>query len=1639
MVNAAEKNQWRGLAYGNGVWVAVSSDGANQVQYSTDGALTWTSASASQQAQWFDVTFGDGKFVAVARGTATQMYSTDGINWSASPASEANGWNAVNYGGGKFVAVSLDGNNQVMWSYGGTGIAAVPNLTFTGDKDLKYFDPGDAITHNSSLRTSNITNVEILDGTWNGLTALDNGQVWQAISYGGGKYVTVGSLPSQQNLAYSTDGISWTIGNMPGTSVTWTDVAYANGTWVAIANSQGTVQVATSADGVTWTATPQGSTQTNPHEGLAYGNGVWVVVASNGAIMYSADTQVWTSGIDPESGSSNWVEVTFGAGRFVAVALNAGTNRAMYSTNGINWTSTSSISQSSWRVVLYGAGKFVAVGAKGFINATYSTDGATWYTATVPAALGNDSFGAMAFDGTKFVAGSLNGTGSTMSSTDGVTWTQETPPPTGPFQFNNGLTYGAGKFVGTFQTTPSVQWSYTGTGVNKTSLTFTDDKDLANFEANDNVYGGPASLTSTNTITNVNVASGAWIAGSTFTGGMASGQYRSLVYGDGKFVACSLNPSSARIIYSTDGKNWLEAVQPPANGWGGVALGVDSLSGNPLWIAVANNGNNNRLIKSSNGINWQNGSTSSVVGTKNWTCLAYGNGRFVALSGSSQGMYSTDGNTWVLSSLPTGLAYRNVAFGGATGEEKFVGVSNNSGIVYSTNGSSWTRVSPVATGRDWQDVCWGNDKWVAVSYGGTNRVAYSSDGSSWTDVTTLGALDSASWQTVTYGPSGFVAIAATGSPHVMTSPDGVTWTAGLLESPLTLPSWSSIAYGAGVYAVVSNNSAMWSNSGSGLNTNELFIAGAVTDGFIVNDVLTTDSTGGSGTITNLTNTSVTVSSPSGFQTGQRIVTSGLTANGTVASTDPSARTMSLSTSNGRWAIGNPAFGPESTTTGNVNTVTVGSNQMTVNNVNGRFIVGRPVSGPVKLLPPPAPSGDVPGVEYALTDRALASSDLETHNLAPYPSGIFSSSNTITNVSSDAVGSPWVSTGPVFNDAWNSVAFNGTSQFVVVGNSAAMYKSDNKNATNWTQVSSGPVANDDFESIASDGNGTYVAVGRQGMVSYSATGNEPWTSFFIGSGYSGSPWVNWGVAYGDGVWCICGDSSAGHSNIYRSTNGLSWDAVSTPFNPSNGQTSIATDGAGNWVCIGQGGEIGYSSDNGLTWTLSASSNYAWSQPGGVAYGNGVWMAAFKDTSTIMVRSTDNGVTWSQVGGTILGTARPTSFAYGNGVWFGTAQNASLITSTNDGQGWSVITAPAGYASEGFNQVIYGGEVFVLVGEGLIATAPAGSTTFTIVGCLSDGFVPGDVIDDCGGDAQEATITSVSNTQVVVAGNPSGWTVGDSICRPGGVTANSTFFSHVRYRSNDPIDSAWSNWSAFTTGAFVPEPGDALGGGYFVAQILDTGVIYNIIIAPGGNPGGLQSEGAAALGGAGTGNYPNMSPMTSSVYGGTATAAMAANGDSPLALEFNNVNGPNGGPINLAGGTPTGTGIGGYTDWYCPARNELEVLYRMLKPRNVDNGQRENPLGGVLIGGNNPDSVPPYNQSYTPTSPAQTPAVSFQDTNANSVKWQSGPQQTMTAKNETPSTQIQMVQDFADGQILEYPGDGRPENLVQWRAIRRQPAT
>jgi hypothetical protein len=136
------------------------------------------------------------------------------------------------------------------------------------------------------------------------------------------------------------------------------------------------------------------------------------------------------------------------------------------------------------------------------------------------------------------------------------------------------------------------------------------------------------------------------------------------------------------------------------------------------------------------------------------------------------------------------------------------------------------------------------------------------------------------------------------------------------------------------------------------------------------------------------------------------------------------------------------------------------------------------------------------------------------------------------------------------------------------------------------------------------------------------------------------------------------------------------------------------------------------------------------------------------------------------------------------------------------------------------------------------------------------------------------------------------------------------------------------------------GDALGGGFFAGQISTAGngiANYNLVVGPvSSTQSTLQYK------------TSNTSGDPTSVIDGPANSATMNSATYPAAQFCEALT------------------TGGFSDWYMPAKNELEVCYYNLKPTTASN----NTSSGI-----NANSVPARASNYTTGSPAQTSAAAF----------------------------------------------------------------
>lgn len=245
---------YRAIAYGDGVWIAVSSNGGSsstRIARSDDGGATWTTPTAPS-GQWQSVaTDGEGVWVAVAYFTDSRsiIRSTDG----------GQKWEQVEGPGSRLGLKRL------------LGVAS--------DGDGTWVAVGEYGTDNIIRSTD--------DGaTWGNVTSGGTGSFSiSAVAHGGDVWVAVASdAPTSSRVLRSTDGgANWTavtrVDGEPRENG-WESVAYGNGVWAAVADS-GTNRLMVSGEPLPEPAPTSGSAPSTPvldagaFPAVAPGDAVW--------------------------------------------------------------------------------------------------------------------------------------------------------------------------------------------------------------------------------------------------------------------------------------------------------------------------------------------------------------------------------------------------------------------------------------------------------------------------------------------------------------------------------------------------------------------------------------------------------------------------------------------------------------------------------------------------------------------------------------------------------------------------------------------------------------------------------------------------------------------------------------------------------------------------------------------------------------------------------------------------------------------------------------------------------------------------------------------------------------------------------------------------------------------------------------------------------------------------------------------------------------------------------------------------------------------------------------------------------------------------------------------------------------------
>lgn len=327
----------RGVAYGNGVWIAAGLDSTATIKSSSDDGLTWadadntmTIASGGGSGVYGIATDGNGNWVAVgnkntAAGAPTIIFSSDdGATWSVS----TNGFNlfngftdrgwAVAYGGGVWMAV---GHYSTSIGY---------------ERWIKVATTFDPVTGPAW--------VDKPAGTGAAAVGFGPSNPAMCVAYGNGRWCVGGqdlNNPAKGSIIYSDDnGTTWTKATGTFKGMCQGIATDGSGNWVAV-GYKGTGDAKTikysSDNGVTWTDTASlagnifTTGQSVTYQPLSSG-GIWVATGSGNSqtIIYSTDNGYSWNAAGSNRFTSGGNDVYFNVDRWVAVG-NGGSSSIKYS------------------------------------------------------------------------------------------------------------------------------------------------------------------------------------------------------------------------------------------------------------------------------------------------------------------------------------------------------------------------------------------------------------------------------------------------------------------------------------------------------------------------------------------------------------------------------------------------------------------------------------------------------------------------------------------------------------------------------------------------------------------------------------------------------------------------------------------------------------------------------------------------------------------------------------------------------------------------------------------------------------------------------------------------------------------------------------------------------------------------------------------------------------------------------------------------------------------------------------------------------------------------------------------------------------------------------------------------------------
>lgn len=356
-------NAFNGIAYGDGVYVAVADYGA--IYSSSYGFIN-----PGIVENLTGIAFGNGTFVAVGAYGAL-LTSSDSGEWRLhDPIQQGafNSYSSVAYGNGAFVAVasgytftSLD--NGVTWrrqqvldpeEYSFHRIIFVNNLFVAVADAAKIFTSPDGLTWSDRSIPLSVANSD---------------SNLMAVAYGQGIFVTV----SMWGEVFSSPDLrAWT---REACTLTASDLTFAGGTFVAVGGDNSSGIIYSSSDGQQWSELE--NQDWFPFRSCTFISGEFIATGSYGQLMGSTDARNWTD-LSSRVTTVPLNTVAYGNSLFIAASYSPN-NVLLSSPDGVTWTQLPALPGSpSISRVRFVNGAFYLMCSDSLLA---SQDGVTWTTA----------------------------------------------------------------------------------------------------------------------------------------------------------------------------------------------------------------------------------------------------------------------------------------------------------------------------------------------------------------------------------------------------------------------------------------------------------------------------------------------------------------------------------------------------------------------------------------------------------------------------------------------------------------------------------------------------------------------------------------------------------------------------------------------------------------------------------------------------------------------------------------------------------------------------------------------------------------------------------------------------------------------------------------------------------------------------------------------------------------------------------------------------------------------------------------------------------------------------------------------------------------------------------------------------------